>query len=135
MKTVETALYSLLTGNAALTSLLSSATAIYNRRVPQSATLPYVVFFHSGGGPENRYPGDLESVSYMIKGVAATVSAAATIDDAIKAAVHGAEGSLSVTGCSTLWLRRTNEVQMVEDGDEGEEIWHYGAYYRLRIDA
>lgn len=135
MKLVETALYSLLTGDAALTALLSSATAVYNRRAPQSATLPYVVFFHSGGGPENIYPGSLESVSYMIKAVAETVSEAATIDDAIKAAVHAQESSLSVTGYSTLWLRRTNEVQMVEDGDEGDEIWHYGAYYKLRIDA
>mgnify|MGYP001427463526 CR=1 FL=1 len=133
MKAVETALYSRLSGYAVLTAALGGA-RIYNRYAPPGTARPYVVFFHAGGGPENTYPGGLESDTYMVKAVADSVSAAATIDEHIKAALHAQESNIAVTGYTTLWVRRTDEAQTVEVAANGDLIWHYGAYYRVRID-
>jgi len=133
VKAVETGLYSLLTGTAALTTALGGS-YIYTRVAPQGQARPYVIFFHAGGGPENVYPGRLQADTYMVKAVADSLSQAATLDGLIDAALHHAEGSLTVTGYETLWLVRENEVQMVETADSGDLIWHYVAYYRVRID-
>lgn len=133
MKAVETALYTRLSGYAALTTALGG-TRIYNRYVQPGTTRPYVVFAHTGGGPENTYPGGLQSDSYLVKAVADSLSAAATLDEHIKAALHAQEANVTVTGYTTLWVRRTEEVQMAEESANGDLIWHYGAYYRVRID-
>jgi len=133
MKAVETALYSLLSGNSALTTALGGS-FVYNRVVPQGQARPYVVFFHAGGGPDNVYPGRLQSDVYMVKAVADSLSQSATLDGLIDAALHHKESGLTVTGYTTLWCVRETEVQMAERADNGDVIWHYGAYYRIRID-
>ncbi len=52
----QTALYTRLTGGAALTALLSAATAVYHIQAPQGAVLPYVVFFSSSDQTETVDP-------------------------------------------------------------------------------
>lgn len=133
MKAVETGIYTRLAGYSALTTVLGGS-YIYNRVAPQGQPRPYVVFFHAGGGPDNVYPGRLQSDTYMVKAVADSLSQAATLDGLIDAALHHAEDSLSITGYKTLWVVRENEVQAAERADNGDIIWHYGAYYHIRID-
>lgn len=134
MQALETALYGLLSGNSGLTTTLG-ATAIYNGAVPPGTARPYVVFFHAGGGRENTFMDSvLENQVYLVKGVADAVSVAAAIDAKLDTALHRCEGSLSVTGRTTLWIGRENEVHMVEAAANGDRIFHVGAYYRFRLD-
>jgi len=133
VKAVETAIYNRLSTYTALTTALGGK-YIYNHRADKGQARPYVIYFHAGGGPENTHPGGLESDSYLVKGVADSLSAAAELDEHIKAALHHQEASLTVTGYTTLWVARENEVQVVEEPKNGDPIFHYGAYYRIRID-
>ena len=130
---LETGLYSMLTGDTAVTAAVG-ATRVYNTLAPQEGARPYVVFFNSGGGPENVYPGGLESLVYVVKAVADDIKTAATIDQKIRAALHGQEGTLSITGYTPLRITRTNEVQMPERLQDGRVVYHYGAFYRFRFD-
>jgi len=130
---LETGLYSLITGDTAVTAAVG-ATRVYNTLAPQEADRPYVIFFNSGGGPENIYPGDLESLVYVVKAVADDRFTAATIDQKLRAALHHKEGTLSVSGYTPLRILRTNSVQMPERMQDGRVVYHTGAYYRFRID-
>ena len=130
---LETGLYDLITGDTAVTAAVG-ATRVYNTLAPQGATRPYIVFFNSGGGPENVYPGKLESLVYVVKAVADDISTAATIDQKLRAALHHQEGTLSVSGYTPLRILRTNSVQMPERLQDGRVVYHTGAYYRFRFD-
>lgn len=132
MKVVDAGLYSKLTGDTALVALLSAGTPVFNMQTPPNTSLPYVVFFSAGGGPDNITPSDLRSMVYGVKGVASTLTAAANIDARIDTLLHN--NSITVSGYTNIWLARETEVQLVEDAPDGNPIYHYGAYYRIRID-
>jgi len=132
MKAVDAGLYSKLTGDTALVALLSSGTPIFQLEAPPNTTMPYVIFFHAGGGPDSITPSDLRSMVYAVKGVATTLNAAANIDARIDALLHN--NSITVSGYTNIWLARETEVQLVEGAPDGNPIYHYGAYYRIRID-
>jgi len=89
-------------------------------------------FFSAGGGPDNITPSDLRSLVYGIKAVSDTLLAAANIDARLDALLHNQ--SISVTGYTNLWLARETDVQFPETAPNGNPIYHYGAYYRIRID-
>ena len=130
---LETGIQTLITGDTAVTDAVG-ATRVYNTLAPQEAEMPYIVFFNSGGGPENVYPGNLTSLVYVVKAVAADQYTAATIDQKLQVALHHQEGTLSVSGYTPLRILRTNEVQMVERLQDGRPVLHYGAFYRFRFD-
>ena len=132
MKVVDAGLYSKLTGDTALVALLSAGTPVFNMEAPPSTDMPYVVFFSAGGGPDNITPSDLRSMVYGVKGIASTLTAAANIDARIDTLLHN--NSITVSGYTNIWLARETEVQLVEDAPDGNPIYHYGAYYRIRID-
>ena len=132
MKAVDVGLYSKLTGDTALVALLSAGTPVFNMEAPPSTDMPYVVFFSAGGGPDNITPSDLRSMVYGVKGIASTLTAAANIDARIDTLLHN--NSITVSGYTNIWLARETEVQLVEDAPDGNPIYHYGAYYRIRID-
>jgi len=134
VKAVETALYGWLSTDSSLTAALGG-TAVFNTVVPPGTARPYVVFFNAGGGYANIWhDSPHQNLVYMVKAVADALSAAATIDELLEDRLHHAEGSLSVTGYTTLWLARENESQLVEAAANGDRIYHCGAYYRLRIE-
>lgn len=133
MRELEIGLYSLLAGDTAVTTAVGG-THVYNTLAPQEGARPYVVFFNSGGGPENVYPGGLESLVYMVKAVADNLTTAATIDQKLRAALHGQEATLSISGYTPLRITRTNEVQMPERLQDGSVVYHVGAFYRFRFD-
>lgn len=133
MKVVEEGLRNLITGDTAVIDAIGG-TRVYNWIAPQDTTRPYVIFFHSGGGPENIYPGKMDVPVYFIKAVADDLDTAANIDAKLKDALHHGEGSLTVSGYTPLRILRTDEAQMVERLQDGRPVYHYGAYYRLRLD-
>jgi hypothetical protein len=130
---LEEGLYSLLTSDTAVIDAIGG-TRIYNTLAPQGTARPYVVFYNNGGGPENIYPGKLASITYLVKAVADDIATAGAIDRAAYDALHHGEGTLSVTGYTPLRVLRTNEVQMPERLQDGRIVFHYGAYYRFRLD-
>lgn len=135
MQALETALYSLLSTNTALTTALGG-TAVYNSVVPPGTARPYIVFFHAGGGRENVFKDSLmENHVYMVKAVADALSTAAALDGTLDTLLHRNEGSLSVTDHTTLWIARENEAHVVEAAANGDRIFHVGAYYRFRLDV
>lgn len=133
MLEVEQALYSLISGDTAVIDAVG-ATRIYNTLAPQETVRPYVVFYNNGGGPENIYPGKLTSVTYLVKAVADDLDTAGTIDQKLHDALHHGEGSLSVSGYTSLRILRESEIRMPERLQDGRLVFHAGAYYRIRLD-
>ena len=132
MNALETGLYSALTGDATLTTKLGGS-YVYNMHAPAGQARPYVIFQHSGGGHENINPSDLQNHVYLIKGVADAVKTAGEIDDLIKAVLH--KGTLTVASYTNFHTQREEEVRLTEMPDDGQPIYHAGAYYRVRLDG
>ena len=132
MKVVDQGIYNKLAGDSTLVALLSSGTPVFQLMAPPDTARPYVQFFHAGGGNENITPSDLRNMAYGIKAVSDTLLAAANIDARLDALLHNQ--SISVTGYTNFWLAREDEVQYSELAPDGNPIFHYGAYYRFRID-
>lgn len=130
---LEEGIYSMLSGDTAVTDAVG-ATRVYNTLAPQEGARPYVIFFNSGGGPENVYPGKLESLVYVVKAVADDMHTAATIDQKIRKALHHQEASLTVDWHTPLRILRTNSVQTAERLQDGRVVYHNGAFYRFRMD-
>lgn len=140
MNAVEIALYQRLTGTAALTNLLASATAVYTQEAPQGATYPFVVFNKQAGTDDNDNPHRARQLLYQVKAIVGskqatgadyTLKDALTIDDQIDAALH--LKPLTVTGWSNFWLVRESDVLYQEDASGGKHFYHAGGLYRLRI--
>jgi len=132
MRAVDAGLYSKLTGDTALVALLSAGTPVFQMEAPPNTDRPYVIFFSAGGGPDNITPSDLRSMVYGVKGIANTLTAAANIDARLDTLLHNQ--SITVSGYTNIWLAREIDVSTVEDAPDGNPIYQYGAYYRIRID-
>lgn len=141
MNAVETALYARLSGTAALTALLASATAIYNGVAPQNADFPYVVFSQQSAVDDNKSPHRARQLLYLVKAVVVdrqgstsySMQDAGAVDDQIDAALHGEV--LTVTGWTNYSLWRETDVRFTEVPDQagGRRYFHAGGVYRLRI--
>ena len=132
MKVVDTGLYNKLAGDSTLMALCSGGTPVFQWRAPPDTARPYVVFFFAGGGTENVNPSDLTNFRYAVKGVSDTLEAAANIKARVRTVLH--KQTLTVTGYTNFDTAEENEVRMVEDAPDGNPIYHYGAYYRIRLD-
>ena len=133
MNVTEIGLYNKLAAAVALRTLLTSTTAIYPGVAPQGTALAYVVYSYAGGGLENITPSELHSNLYMVKGVAASISAAGAIQAQIKAALH--LQTLTVQGYTNFDMACEAEVQVNETLKDGTFAWHRGYYVRIRLDG
>lgn len=127
---VFTALRTKLAAASAVTSLLSSATAIYRLEAGGTAAMPYIVMAWAGGGDVNDNPSDGLDVRVSIKAVAETASAAGGLADAIRTALHGVELTYG-GGWKHLQCQHVNPIAYTEAVDR-VTLWHMGAVYRLR---
>lgn len=129
-----TALYSKLAGGTALITALGG-TAIYADLAPDDTSLPYVVFSHQGGGPENIEPRDLRSDLWWIRAYASTRGAANLLDGHVSDLLH--KGSLTVSGWTCFWLVREMDIalsqSLVENLPSGEKVYTAGGMYRVRL--
>jgi hypothetical protein len=129
---VETALYSKLTGTSAITTLLSSNTAVFNQQATQAAALPFVVFQQMSETDMNESPHRSKALLYLVKGIASTgFKQAGDIDNAIDTALH--RTTLTVSGWTNYLVRRESSVRYVEPLPGGGNVYHAGGIYRLRI--
>lgn len=126
------AIYSKLQAGTALTALLSGTTAIYHMQAPDGATLPYVVYNHQAGGPENITPSDMNNDIWQVRSYSdVSAATAGNIDAQVDVLMHG--GSLTVTGYTNFWCKRMTNVVLVENTPNGQ-IWSCGGLYRIRLD-
>lgn len=130
---LNTGIYSKLSGGTALTSLLSSSTAIYYQQAPDGASLPYVVFSHQAGGPENITSSDLRNQIVYVRGVARTPTLVNSIDAAISDLLH--RQALTIAGYTNFWTARESEINLVENEPNTGRVYIAGALYRIRVDA
>lgn len=131
----DQAIYSALTANAALGTLLSSGSAVYLHAAPAGAADPFVVFGKQANTPIHDFAGvALENALYRVVGVCDeryspmhAGSIAAAIDTAL------VDQNLSVSGFTLTYLRRDSDVDYAEVTD-GRRWHHRGALYRLMAD-
>lgn len=129
---IDSAIYYKLNGGTALTSLLAGTTAIYHGVAPRGALLPYIVFNQQGGGDTNDTPRRNKDLVYQVRAVAdSSYRYAGLIDNAVDDLLHGV--TLTVSGWSNWWTMREQDIEFVETTPDGQNIWHVGGLYRIRI--
>lgn len=124
------ALYTTLSGGTALTALLAGTSSIYDTQAPDNATLPYVVFSHQGGGPENIDANALEQNIWYVRAYG-TASMKTTTEIFEQADALLNRVNISITGFNTLWCARESNIKLVENTPSGK-VWSAGALYRIR---
>lgn len=128
---VNEAIYNKLNGTSAVTTLLSSATAIYFHQAPATAILPYVVYIMAGGGEDNDSPIDAGDLLYYIKGIAETASIAGAIAGALRDALH--ESIPAIDSPWSIYRCQHKEPLMFPENSDRKQFWHAGGSYRIRI--
>lgn len=131
---VDTAIYNQLASGTALIALLGG-TAIYNGNPPRDVALPWVTFSLSGGVEDNQTPARTQRLVYLVKGVAISVYVAGQIAAQIDTLLHGAAGSLSISGGTAFWASRESVVRYQEIDPAGHVIGHAGGEYAFRVEG
>lgn len=132
MNPVRAAIYERLTGDATLTGLLSSATAIYHQVAPQSAQTPFIVFHRQAGDPGWQFAGaHVQSDLWTVKAVDRASSASRAEDIAARIDTVLTDAPLAVTGRDLLAVYRESDVTYPETTD-GATYRHEGGQYRLQ---
>jgi hypothetical protein len=125
-----TAIYNKLKAGTALVAELGG-TAIFEGMGTANQTLPYVIFNHQGGGPENISPGNLQSDIWQVRGYASTRAAANRIEGHVSDLLH--RGSLTATGYTNIWTVKETNLSLVENPPDGAKIYSAGGLYRVRV--
>lgn len=133
----DAAIYGLATGNAALMALQSSTTAIWKNQAPPGSAMPYLIYAEAGGGPDNRFAGSHDDVTYTIKCVADNDANGAIVAEAAAElidTVFRRPTSVALTGT---WVERATTVTgqfSYTETIEKKTYTHAGRIIRLRAD-
>ncbi len=125
---IEGALYTKLTGNANLQSLV--AAKIFDTKATQPTADPYVLFQFTGGGDENETPRREVNVVYRVEGVSRVQATARTIAGYIDEALH--DQALTLTGWSNYRMMQENYFNL-EQIIEGIQFYRKGGFYRIML--
>jgi hypothetical protein len=130
---LNAALYTAMTANTSLGTLLASGTAVYFTQAPDAAALPYVVFSYAGGsGHENQTRHETVDELVFVRGYAATPALAGSISAQIDATLHGV--TLNVSGWANFWTSRQQSISGLEIATNQDKTWSRGAFYRIRLE-
>lgn len=116
-------------GSTLITEL--GGTAIFQMIARKSQALPYVIFQTQGGGDENTTPRRSVNDVWTVKGIASGLTKAEAIADEIDTLLH--DQTLTIAGWSNFWMAREQTVRFAEVDEKGDDIWHIGAQYRIRL--
>jgi hypothetical protein len=134
------AIYGRLAGDTTLNNLLGApaagySKAIYHNSAPQDRNFPYVLFSKQSGVPTEAFtdPSAYETDIWLVKAVDKNTSAdtAESASDRVKTLLNDA--ALSISGASTLYIRRQSDVEY-EEVTDGVRYQHCGSLYRLVYD-
>jgi hypothetical protein len=105
---------------------------IYHTQAPEDAGFPLIIFSKSSGVPTGAFgaPTALDNEVWMVKAVdrSTTADGAEAIATRTQALLNDAP--LSISGATTLYLRRESDIEYVETTD-GVTYQHVGSLYRL----
>ena len=125
------ALYTTLTGGTALTALLAGTTSVYDSQAPDGSSYAYAVFSHQGGGPELINPSNIEGNLWFVRVYSSTSMKLATQAFAqVDLLLH--KKNLSISGVTTFWCAREENIKLVETTPSGEKAYTAGGIYRIR---
>jgi len=127
------AVYNKLASGTALLALLNGGTAsLYSLEAPFDAAYDYVIFNVQSGAESNDSAHRVKDMTLQVRAYATNQAKAGTIDAACDALLHA--GSLSVTGWTTLWQVRSNDIELVEYDEANRPIYTRGGLYDLKIE-
>ena len=131
------AIYGKLAGDTTLNNLLGTpptgySKSIFYQEAPSGAQFPLVILNKQAGVPTETFgvPAALDTDTWLVKGVDRSTSAdvAESIQARIAALLNDA--ALSISGATTLYLRRQSDQEYVEVTD-GVRYQHAGSLYRF----
>lgn len=131
----RTALFAKLNGDAVLTNMLATTTAIYHRRAPLGAAFPFIIYQKQSGVPIWAFDGPpIADQLWLVRGVdrSAKSSTAEDIDKRVDAILTDA--ILVLSDGRLMYLRRESDVDYEEGDDPDYQIHHVGGLYRTKID-
>jgi len=130
MNAEEAALYSKLASASGVTTLLATATSIFNAFAPDGSAYPLIILQLQGGGDLNDSATRAREPVYLIKAISAvSMYQAGLVDDAVDVVLHNA--ALTVTGWTNYWCAREGDVRYAEVTPEKLHYYHSGGLYRL----
>lgn len=123
--------------SAAIISRLSAAGVapaggVHFDVAPAGTSYPYIVINYIAGGEENFTAVDTRNEIWQVKAVSNSASAARTLQNSSKNALHKQETNLSVSGYGVMWCRATTPFAIVEDIAD-QQIYHRGWRFRIVI--
>lgn len=130
------AIYGKLAGDSTLNALLGTPPAgwsknIYYGQAPQSAPFPYVILSKSAGTPSYALAGSpIENDIWLVKGVDRNEDTDPVESIAGRIDALLVDATLSISGKTSLYLRRVSDVDYPEATD-GKRYVHSGATYRF----
>ena len=127
------ALFTTLAAGTGLTALLAAGSAsIYDTAPSENAAFPYVLYNHSGGGPESITSASLENNLWFVRAYSSadTPASAGSIFAQIDALLD--RKSLTIGSRKTLYCWRETNVKARQLEPTARPVWVAGAYYRLR---
>jgi hypothetical protein len=128
---VRSAIYARLTGDATLTGMLSTPTAIFHQVAPQDARTPYIVFHKQAGTPHWQFGGaHIQHDVWTVKAITRDASATVAEDISARADEVLTDAPLAVDGRDLLAVYRESDVDYPEPVD-GEIYHHVGFMCRL----
>lgn len=134
------AIYGKLAGDTTLNNLLGTPAPgytknIYHQEAPAGAAFPLVIINKQSGTPTEAFtdPSAMETDIWLVKAVDRNTSADTAEAVSARAAVLLNDAALTISGATTLYLRRQSDVEYPEVTD-GVTYRHVGSLFRLVYD-
>lgn len=136
---VYKALYTKLNATSGVTSLLYSATSIYNKQAPSSQVEPFIVITYAAGGDDNDSPTRSGDLRVLIQATAIdtdTINGSKRADDiaeAVRTALHEAQASMSIDSPWNIYrIQHLTPFELTEN-IESVQYYRAGGVYRVRL--
>lgn len=137
---VRRALYGRLAGDTTLNNLLGTpasgySKSIYYQEAPSGAAFPFLILNKQSGVPTEAFtdPSALETDVWLVKAVDRNATADTAEAASARVAVLLNDAVLTISGATTLYLRRQSDVEYQETND-GVIYRHAGSLFRLVTD-
>lgn len=137
---VRRALYGKLAGDTTLNNLLGSpasgySKSIYHQQAPSGAAYPLLIINKQSGVPTEAFtdPSALETDVWLVKAIDRNATADTAEAASARVAVLLNDSALTISGATTLYLRRQSDVEYQETND-GVIYRHAGSLFRLVTD-
>ena len=128
---IRQGIYQKLTGTSAVTSKLSSSTAVFHEQAPSDAAYPLIIFQKSSGTRTRAFTADaFQNETWIVKAIDrnTTSDRVEALAEVIETALNN--GTITVSGKKLADLHLVGDIDYIEqDGDQ--QYRHAGATYRV----